>query len=72
MFPGSTHETATTLHAIQLAADRLPEESMKIEKTCQMPFPTKQVYSAWASSNTVISPASTMEIDPVLAASECS
>jgi len=39
---------------------------MKIEKTYQLAFPVGQVYSAWVSSDTVISPATAMDIDPVV------
>ena len=39
---------------------------MKIEKTYHLLFPTDRVYSAWVSSNTVISPATAMDIDPVV------
>ena len=37
---------------------------MKIEKTYELPFPVQTVYEAWVSSNTVIAPATAMEVDP--------
>jgi len=39
---------------------------MEISKVYQLPFPIEQVYQAWVSSNTVIAPATAMEIDPVV------
>ncbi len=36
---------------------------MKIEKSYNLPFPRKQVYAAWISSETVIPPATSMDID---------
>lgn len=39
---------------------------MIIEKTYKLPFPVDRVYSAWVSSNTVIPPATSMDINPVV------
>lgn len=39
---------------------------MKLEKSYDLPFPPDQVYAAWVSSETVISPATAMDIDPVV------
>ncbi len=39
---------------------------MDIEKVYDMPFSSQAVYAAWVSSNTVISPATAMDIDPVV------
>lgn len=39
---------------------------MKIEKHYELPFPPEVVYTAWVSSNTVIPPATSMDIDPVV------
>ncbi|MEM7445605.1 MAG: SRPBCC domain-containing protein [Pseudomonadota bacterium] len=36
-----------------------------IEKKYVLPFPLEQVYQAWVSSDTVIPPATAMDIDPV-------
>ncbi len=38
---------------------------MKFKKTYHMPFPVGRVYAAWVSSNTVIAPATRMDINPV-------
>lgn len=35
-----------------------------IEKTKNLPFPVSDVYAAWVSSETVIPPATSMDIDP--------
>ncbi len=37
---------------------------MSIEKTYELPFPLEVVYAAWISSDTVISPATAMDILP--------
>jgi uncharacterized protein YndB with AHSA1/START domain len=37
---------------------------MKINKTYQVPFSVDRVYAAWVSSNTVIAPATAMDILP--------
>ena len=37
-----------------------------IDKTYHMPFLPLQVYSAWVSSETVVPPATQMDIDPVV------
>jgi uncharacterized protein YndB with AHSA1/START domain len=37
---------------------------MKIEKSYNLPFPRNQVFAAWISSETVISPATRMNVDP--------
>jgi len=39
---------------------------MDIEKDYDMSFPPETVYAAWGSSNTVIPPATAMDIDPVV------
>ena len=39
---------------------------MLIDKTYDVPFPPERVYSAWVSSNTVIAPATAMDINPVV------
>ena len=39
---------------------------MQIEKSYQLPFPVDKVYSAWVSSETVIAPATAMDIKPVV------
>jgi len=39
---------------------------MRIEKTYQLPFSTDRVYAAWISSDTVIPPATAMDINPVV------
>ena len=39
---------------------------MIIEKQYDLEFPLAQVYSAWVSSDTVISPATSMDIEPVV------
>lgn len=39
---------------------------MKIDKTYQLPFSPERVYAAWVSSDTVIAPATRMDIDPVV------
>ncbi len=38
---------------------------MNIEKVYEIPFPPEQVYAAWVSSETVIPPATAMDINPV-------
>lgn len=38
---------------------------MDIIKTYDIPYPVQQVYAAWISSDTVITPATAMDIDPV-------
>lgn len=38
---------------------------MKILKTFKLPFSRETVYAAWVSSDTVIPPATSMEINPV-------
>ena len=40
--------------------------NMDIEKTYDIPFPIEIVYAAWVSSDTVIAPATAMDIDPVV------
>ena len=50
------------LFLVACAADT----DMIIEKTYQLPFPPKQVYDAWVSSETVIAPATAMDINPVI------
>ena len=37
-----------------------------INKTYLLPFPVSLVYKTWTSSNTVIAPATSMEINPVV------
>ena len=37
---------------------------MELEKRYQLPFPRERVYAAWVSSDTVIPPATAMDIDP--------
>ncbi|MEM1435542.1 MAG: SRPBCC domain-containing protein [Pseudomonadota bacterium] len=37
---------------------------MQIEKCYQLPYPPERVYAAWVSSDTVIPPATAMDIDP--------
>ncbi|MEM1229556.1 MAG: SRPBCC domain-containing protein [Pseudomonadota bacterium] len=37
---------------------------MQILKTFELPLPPEQVYAAWVSSDTVIPPATAMDIDP--------
>ena len=37
---------------------------MKIEKYYDLPYPISSVYNAWVSSDTVISPATAMDINP--------
>jgi uncharacterized protein YndB with AHSA1/START domain len=39
---------------------------MKIQKTYQLAFPPERVFTAWVSSNTVIAPATAMDINPVV------
>jgi len=39
---------------------------MDIEKTFEIPFAPGEVYAAWVSPDTVIPPASAMDIDPVV------
>ena len=39
---------------------------MKIEKNYELPFSPNVVYAAWISSDTVIPPATAMDIDPVV------
>ena len=39
---------------------------MNIEKSYELPFSTDVVYAAWVSSETVIPPATAMDIDPVV------
>ena len=39
---------------------------MDIEKDVELPFPPAAVYAAWVSSDTVIPPATAMDIDPVV------
>ena len=39
---------------------------MEVVKDYQLPFPPDVVYSAWVSSDTVIPPATRMDIDPVI------
>ena len=41
-------------------------DSLRIEKSYDLPFPPERVYAAWVSSDTVISPATGMDIDPVV------
>lgn len=41
-------------------------KSMAIDKTFHIPFPLNMVYRAWVSSETVVPPASRMDIDPVV------
>ena len=38
---------------------------MNIEKVDEIPFPPEQVYAAWVSSDTVIPPATAMDVNPV-------
>jgi uncharacterized protein YndB with AHSA1/START domain len=42
------------------------ERIMDIEKQYELPFPPGQVYAAWVSSDTVIPPATKMDIGPVV------
>ncbi|MEM7280986.1 MAG: SRPBCC domain-containing protein [Pseudomonadota bacterium] len=42
----------------------LGDTLMSIDKTYQLPFPPEVVYAAWVSSDTVIPPATAMDIDP--------
>lgn len=39
---------------------------MDIKKKYELPFAPEQVYAAWVSSDTVIPPATAMDIDPVV------
>lgn len=39
---------------------------MHIQKQYDLPFPIEQVYAAWVSSNTVIAPATAMDINPIV------
>ena len=39
---------------------------MDVEKTRDFPFPRARVYAAWVSSDTVIPPATSMDIDAVV------
>lgn len=39
---------------------------MDIQKIYQLPFPRESVYAAWVSSDTVIAPATAMDINPVV------
>jgi len=39
---------------------------MHLEKTYELPFPVARVYNAWVSSNTVIAPATRMDVNPVV------
>jgi len=39
---------------------------MDVEKTCDFPFPPARVYAAWVSSDTVIPPATSMDVDAVV------
>ena len=39
---------------------------MIFDKSYELPFPIARVYDAWVSSDTVISPATSMDIDPVV------
>jgi len=39
---------------------------MDIHKVYTVPFPPETVYAAWVSSDTVIAPATAMDIDPVV------
>lgn len=39
---------------------------LNIEKIYDLSFPPEQVYAAWVSSDTVISPATAMDIEPVV------
>jgi uncharacterized protein YndB with AHSA1/START domain len=39
---------------------------MRIEKTYEIALPPDQVYAAWLSSDTVIAPATAMDINPVV------
>lgn len=39
---------------------------MKLEKHYTLPFDVEQVYAAWISSDTVIAPATRMDINPVI------
>ncbi len=40
--------------------------TMAIDKTYDLPFPLSAVYRAWISSDTVVPPASRMDINPVV------
>jgi uncharacterized protein YndB with AHSA1/START domain len=42
------------------------DSAMQIEKTYELPFPPSVVYDAWVSSDTVIPPATAMDIDPIV------
>lgn len=48
---------------VQFAWGQTP---MKIDKTYTIPFALEQVYAAWVSSDTVIPPATRMDIKPVV------
>lgn len=39
---------------------------MEIYKTWELPFPIESVYQAWVSSDTVIPPATRMDVQPVV------
>ena len=39
---------------------------MDLEQAYELPFPCEQVFAAWVSSETVIPPATAMDIDPVV------
>ncbi len=46
--------------------DARTEPDMIIEKNYELPYPPDVVYAAWVSSDTVIPPATAMDIDPVI------
>ena len=48
------------------AAQTADPNKMDIEKVYELPFPPGQVYAAWVSSDTVVAPATAMDIDPVV------
>lgn len=53
-------------HRAISAAQTTDLKTMDIEKTYELPFPPQQVYAAWVSSDTVIAPATSMDINPVV------
>lgn len=42
------------------------EQSMELEKTYELGFPVAEVYEAWVSSDTVIPPATSMDVLPTV------
>jgi len=42
------------------------ERNMDLEKHYDLPYPPAKVYAAWVSSDTVIPPATAMDINPIV------